>query len=348
MSYNGPMHARRGILALTFQLGLVVPAAAFHDGGTAHCGRCHIMHGGTENEVVIEAGAALLTAPTATDLCLTCHAEVMAVNPLAPPPERGAGNFGFLVEDNLNDAPDGIARPIAGEAAGHSIVSFDLGLAADSRWTRAPGGAYPSASLGCTSCHDPHGNASFRLLNGAGPIQGGAYQFYDQAPAAAGLACCTPGAHETATTHTAYLAGVSAWCANCHGDYHAPGSGSSFIHPVDEPLGPLAYAYGAYDGTRHPHGGAAATSYLPQVPFEDPANAADGARGPNAGSRLMCLSCHRAHASSAPAAGRWDFNLTRLDDDGRISGSYPLPNPFPGPEQGPLCAKCHENPTEDD
>ena len=58
----------------------------------------------------------------------------------------------------------------------------------------------------------------------------------------------------------------------------------------------------------------------------------------------MCLSCHRAHATSSPAAGRWDFKVALLADDGRASGSYPIPNPYGGAAQGPLCSKCHETP----
>ena len=60
-------------------------------------------------------------------------------------------------------------------------------------------------------------------------------------------------------------------------------------------------------------------------------------------SRMMCLSCHRAHASSAPYAGRWDFNIQTWADEGMLSGSYPIPNPYPivGPDQGQLCEKCH-------
>jgi hypothetical protein len=62
--------------------------------------------------------------------------------------------------------------------------------------------------------------------------------------------------------------------------------------------------------------------------------------GPSATSRVMCLTCHRAHATSAPNAGRWDFNVTLLDEDGHESGSYALPNPYDG-NQRSLCNKCH-------
>ena len=52
------------------------------------------------------------------------------------------------------------------------------------------------------------------------------------------------------------------------------------------------------------------------------------------------LSCHRAHATSAPDAGRWDFSVTGLAEDGIESGSYALPNPYDG-NQRSLCNKCH-------
>ena len=64
---------------------------------------------------------------------------------------------------------------------------------------------------------------------------------------------------------------------------------------------------------------------------------------------VMCLSCHRAHASSAPHAGRWDFNVALLSEDGAVSQSYAIPDPYGGPNQGTLCSKCHEGgaPPED-
>ena len=35
-----------------------------------------------------------------------------------------------------------------------------------------------------------------------------------------------------------------------------------------------------------------------------------------------------------------DLTVELLDDDGVVSGSHRIPNPY-GPAQGPLCAKCH-------
>ena len=63
--------------------------------------------------------------------------------------------------------------------------------------------------------------------------------------------------------------------------------------------------------------------------------------GPNGGSTVMCMSCHRAHATSAPNSGRWDFSVTFLHEDGDESGSYSIPDPYASVNQRSLCNKCH-------
>jgi predicted CXXCH cytochrome family protein len=330
-------------LTLTAWLVLTPPAFAFHDGGVGSCARCHVMHLSSPGQVALDGDRPLLLAASSTDLCLTCHGDggVMGTNPLLPPRELGAGNFVFLLEDDLGDAPGPWAPRLRGESAGHSIVSPARGLAADSRWSRAPGGTFPSASLGCTSCHDPHGSAGFRMLHGAGPVQGGLAVFVHPAPVGAGLPLTDPSAGEAPASHTAYIAGMTRWCANCHGYYHDRDA-APFQHPVDTVLDTgLRRRYERYAGDADPTGGDAATSYLPEVPFEAPDAAVDATAGPGSSGRLHCLTCHRAHASSAPAAGRWDFNVYRLADDGVASGSWPLPSPYPDPDQRQLCRKCH-------
>ena len=210
------------LLAGILVLSPAYSARAFHDGGAAECAACHVMHDAADGEVLMDGSSPLLTAASASDVCLSCHEGadgVMAANPLLPGLLRGAGDFVFLLEDNLNDAPDGLAAPIAGHAAGHSIVSMAYGLEPDPRWTHAPGGNFPSSQLGCTSCHDPHGNSNFRMLNGAGEIQGGAAVFVYDAPQAAGLDVTDPTAVETRNRHTAYIRGMSDWCANCHTNF---------------------------------------------------------------------------------------------------------------------------------
>ncbi len=229
-------------------------AAAFHDGGVGSCARCHVMHDAVPGQVAFDGLRPLLLAASSTDLCLTCHGDggVMDLNPLNPPRELGAGNFVFLLEDDLDDGASSTAPRIAGEAAGHSVISPALGLTADSRWNRAPGGTFPSAALGCTSCHDPHGNRSFRMLNGAGPVQGGTGEFIYPAPTATGIPTTDQAAVETRTSHSAYVAGMTRWCANCHGYYHESGT-AGFKHPVDEILDTgVRRRYDRYDGDARP------------------------------------------------------------------------------------------------
>lgn len=333
---------------VTFALPwIAVPAVAFHDGGSAHCGGCHIAHD-SQDGISQPAGGlyseGLLKAETPSDLCLSCHADsvgtVFGQDPLTPYPERGGGNFIFLLEDNLNDSPT-LPGVIPGDAAGHNVEAPGHGLTTDSRWSTSPGGGFPAFEMECTSCHDPHGNTNFRMLYGVGSVQGGLFSFTRPAPEAVGTDLIS---REATTNHTAYRSGVSDWCGNCHGRFHQGGPPGEFRHNSDIALGGQTSArYNSYNGDSDPTGGAMATAYLPQVPFEDSAARVDSASGAFVSSRVMCLSCHRAHASSAPAAGRWDFNVDKLSEDGVLSGSYALPDPYADPAQGSLCQKCHEN-----
>lgn len=321
-----------------------LPARAFHDGGVASCGGCHVMHESEDGQLVV-AGEDLLDASSPTEVCLSCHATangaVLGPGPFSPGPEYGGGNFAFLLEDNLNDAPDGATRPIGGHAAGHNVVAPGAGLVAETRWTTAPGGSFPSAALGCTSCHDPHGNDNFRMLYGVGEVQGGVAWFNAPAPTAEGVDL--GGSVEAPANHTAYQDGWSRWCGNCHDPrYHQLGS-SGFDHPVDRGLGSsIATRYGEYLGDANPAGGSTATAYLPEVPFEDRSQSVSSTAGPFPGSRVSCVSCHRAHATSGPEAGRWDFNVALLGDDGAVSGSLAIGQPWPGTAQRALCVKCHD------
>lgn len=320
------------------------PARAFHDSGVASCGSCHVMHDSQDGQGQVVTDD-LLKAGSASELCLSCHADDYGqsfnLSPLAPGTEYGAGNFIFLLEDDLDDTPGGAPEPITGEAAGHSIVAPALGLQPDSRHAQAPGGSFPSAELECTSCHDPHGNQNYRMLYGRGWVQDRLYFFDYEAPQAEGIPLF--GGGESRTAHTAYQGGWANWCGNCHDPgYHDRGR-SRFHHPSHHPLEQEHVdQYSSYDGDQNPDGGLPSSSYLPEVPFEDAAVTPDFGFGPSPSSRVSCISCHRVHATSAPAAGRWDFNVDRLGDDGVPSGSYPIPQPWADPAQRQLCVKCHD------
>ncbi|MCP3956669.1 MAG: hypothetical protein GY719_02335 [bacterium] len=326
--------------------------AAFHDEGVADCAGCHTMHNSQDGALVDpdspNGNPWLLVDASPSDTCLNCHGTrlgaVFAVDPLTPAPEKGGGNFIFLTEDNINDGHGGATNPIVGDAAGHNLDAPGHGLAPDATLTSAPGGSFPASQLGCTSCHDPHGTDAFRLLYGAGrQVQDGVATFLNPAPVAEGLSIFF--GTESDSSHTAYQGGMSAWCGNCHGDFHDE-AGGRLEHPSGSTLGgSIATAYNLYNGTIDQTGGVAATAYLAQVPFEDAANTTGSTAGPTAGSTVMCLTCHRAHASSAPDAGRWDFAVTFMFEDGDESGSFDMSSLLVGnyanQNQRSLCNKCH-------
>jgi hypothetical protein len=333
------------MVAIVAALSGVVLAFPFHDGGVADCQGCHTMHNSQDGVLVDPdsptGNAWLLRDSTASDVCLGCHATglgaVFAVDELNPSPEKGGGNFIFLLEDNINDGHEGALNPVTGDAAGHNLAAPGHGLAADATLTNSPGGSYPAAVMGCTGCHDPHGTADFRLLYGAGRVVYG-QTFLNPAPDAEGLSIFF-GAESNAN-HTAYKGGMSAWCGNCHGDFH--NNNTVLIHPSGETMGgTIAQTYNLYNGTSDQLGAIQASSYLADVPFEDAANTTSSTAGPAAGSQVSCISCHRAHASSAMDAGRWDFQVAFLHEDGDESGSYEIPDPYGDANQRSLCNKCH-------
>ncbi len=340
------------------------PVFAFHDGGAAACSACHVMHVAAEGPGTPTTGGELLAGPSPSDTCLRCHA---AYGQFAGGEGFGpGGDFHWLSRTWIWSTPGGAPAASPGASHGHNVVAPGFGLVPDPVNARAPGGDFPAASLGCTSCHDPHGNASFRLLYGAGngpATAAGRFAFGAPAPVALGNGPFTVpgrpgGGDETDSRHTIFLSGLSAWCANCHGLYHEEQAGG-FRHPAGGGLGARQAArYNRYAGVAAPTGGDEATAYWGLVPFEaataepsalDPASHTSG---PQPGDRVMCLSCHRAHASPFRAAGRWDFDAALLADshpaptDGGASATdverryyaYLLP-----PGQTSLCAKCHDS-----
>ncbi len=326
-------------------------ALAFHDEGVAYCAGCHTMHNTNGNNVLIDPSGTgfpyLLKYSNATDLCLSCHAtsrgKVWAADPMNPGAERGPGNFAFLLEDNINDGRNGNlpANFIPGWRAGHTVISPSRGTVADALNTISPGGNYPASALGCTSCHDPHGNEHYRLLYGAGDhAEAGNFNYVNAAPVALGLDVHDDAAFESDVNHNAYQSGMSAWCANCHGNFH--NNQNQYRHPSGVGMSSsVQNTYGIYAGTMNQNGGTPSASYIADVPFEDPDMTMTYTGSPDANSKVSCITCHRAHATSAQNSGRWDFNVTFFEDDGQNSGSYVMPQTYNSLNQRSLCNKCH-------
>jgi len=132
-------------------------------------------------------------------------------------------------------------------------------------------------------------------------------------------------------TRVGYGAGTTDWCATCHPDMLS--ATSTHTHPVNQGLGATVTAnYNAYKGSGDMTG-VVATSFDSLVPFQtgvetnytvlkglaNPASATIG-QGPISTDRVMCLSCHRAHATG------WDYML-RFNVEGNefiaVDGVWP-------------------------
>jgi predicted CXXCH cytochrome family protein len=337
-------------------------SATFHDGSPGSCEGCHGSAGGGTSTG--------LRGSDASSTCLRCHAETGSpVNILSGDGSSftPGGDF-YWLRKTFTWTRNGRPRTSPGDRHGHNVVALDHGLEPDATLTTSPGGQFPAAALGCTSCHDPHqasgaaagrgaagGRTPYRLLGGASFVPaGGTVQFQHAAP----VAVAPTSWRETDRNHVAYGAGMSEWCSNCHASRN---DGSSQQHVVGRhaTLGAtIADAYNAYVSSGIMTG-SRGTAYLALVPFEvdtadpsalDPASTS----GPDARARVMCLTCHRAHASAFEYAFRWDFSTTFLADshpragDRGATGSDPVNSYYGrnlaaqfGPYQRSFCNKCH-------
>jgi len=212
---------------------------------------------------------------------------------------------------------------------------------------------------------------TYRLLRGLNDVSVSGVVFNDVAIA---VAPATYNQSEAANqVRVAYGAAGSNtwgnWCASCHPNMHSANA-SNLVHPVDETLGSdVAAAYNAYvksgDLT-----GQQATSYNSLIPFAestgDFATLASHASnsgvavsrvGPSANDRVMCLSCHRAHASGFDHMLRFNLGYEFMVYNGTYTGTaasaqgrnetemsaayYDRPVTQFATYQRVLCNKCH-------
>ncbi len=141
-------------------------------------------------------------------------------------------------------------------------------------------------------------------------------------------------------TRTAYGSGMSDFCGTCHPDMHS--TAGILRHPTGQVMaGSVQANYNSYVKSGNMTG-SATTSYLSLVPFEEGqaySTAAIGVlkshaltndsnlNGPGSGTvpataTIMCLSCHRAHASAWPEMFKWNPEATTIT----VAGAYPTGN----------------------
>jgi len=191
-----------------------------------------------------------------------------------------------------------------------------------------------SGSYNTSPNPDANGSVgSYRLLAGKGyKTQAQAGQEFLADPPAA-VAPAQYNRSESATdTRVAYGSGMSEWCQNCHGQIHAS-NGTQHVSGNNAQLSfEIIGNYNDYVKSGNLNG-SVSESYSSLVPYEmgsedytllkRVANS-DGSNlsGPGAnGDRpnVMCLSCHRAHASGWDGMTRWNMEATFIVEN----GAYP-------------------------
>lgn len=350
-------------------------AYAFHGGGVAHCDGCHSMHNSADNARAGSATAAnLMKGSDASSTCLNCH--------------DGSGRYHIssAIGDNMNQGGDffwvsdlavhdlnvrGNAVTFEPDNKGHNVIAADFGLSVDAANATAPGGIMASNTLGCTSCHDPHGQVDGGTANGtaaisvsgsygaADPVDGSIHGNYRLLGDAGYKLITTAAPVATSNSYDGlfvdYGTGMSDWCLSCHTAFND----NANMHPTDVPV-PVSYnsyvASGDFTGD-------VTTAYDALVPIER--GIADGSllddqttAGVSGAEQVMCLSCHRAHASAFDNALRWDNAHEFLADSGILNeftttlvadGAVPYYaggavvdiTATYGQYQRQLCNKCH-------
>lgn len=323
-------HAARLALLLVLALAAQLLAAAQpspadngpHVAGTGlvtdSCARCHRAH---------TAGASGLLTEPQTGLCYTCHgasasgANTDVENGVGyPEADRGGapgalrgGGFSYALIGSAAPSgqaghppnPDGVV-PVGEAAAVTSTHSVDS--SPRTAWGNGPISAEvdygKQIPLRCGSCHDPHGNGSYRTLREV-PRESGA-----------GKAVAIPDAGtKTYTTENfwrvedpaapGFLAGVSAWCATCHTRYlssssYAESGDAVFteLHRSDQTQQGSAgcaqchVAHGSNAAVEEEGAGSGGVSSPERAHGPDPVPAAAGSYLLRIDGRGTCLMCH--------------------------------------------------------
>ncbi|OGW40863.1 MAG: hypothetical protein A2010_02330 [Nitrospirae bacterium GWD2_57_9] len=167
----------------------------------------------------------------------------------------------------------------------------------------------------------------FRLLAGKGWTQDG-IQFVVDPPAAVVNKNYNK-SEDVLQVRDAYGKGMAEWCSTCHPDMHT--NSGRLTHPVSQNLASLTATYNSYvksgDMT-----GSQLTSFNSLVPYEEDtlnyatlksiaSNNAKQQPGPTVTtSDVMCLSCHRAHASGWPDMLRFEYQSEFMVYNGLYPG----------------------------
>lgn len=182
----------------------------------------------------------------------------------------------YVINGQQDLAGGSFSPTIGSDEVGHNILSVDRSLG-----LTPPGGSQLN-DFGCLSCHDAHDNGNYRSLK---RITNG----YTTRVEADG---------DPNYQQNTYITGINDFCGACHQQFNRTGSSRGTRGWRQHPVG-ITIAGAQHADFNHWSG---LSERITQAEFPS-GNSTD-----LYSARLICLSCHRAHASSYKNALRWDYS----------------------------------------
>jgi len=286
MHLGGPFGRRlaRALLVAAALWPAAGGAGEWHRDHALVCSDCHTMHnskGGLpmRYDDAADSASRLLRGAGATEVCLACH---RGDRPSSSAPS-------VLAPSNWDPPGGGFGADLADPAhRGHALGGEPI---------LPPEGSEP-VSMGCATCHEPHGNASYRNLR--------------DDPSGRGRPTVAPVVEQKVKAgegrpgdvylraNLVYVRGMSQWCMSCHDLLdagHAAADPLLGAHPWDRALFNSTADFAAWRALT-----------APRVPVQNAA----GLPAPDEGDQVFCLSCHKAHGSPNDAALIHADGATRL------------------------------------
>ncbi len=256
-------------------------------------------------------------------------------------------------------------------------------------------GSYPVSSGYPAAVNGTNAVGVYRLLGSSGYLPKSyptGPAFINNSPIAVAPVAYNQDENLNGEVRVAYGSGMSEWCANCHpGMLNSSDTSITHRHPngatatmnvlAGNVIGAgggtftIAENYNAYLGSGNMTG---TNQYTSLIPIEMNGTPTRATLGPmvsgnlavntpdtnnliaSATTSVMCLSCHRAHASAFQQSGRWDFNDELIVSAGVYptvidplgvdivmvtgqykAGMYGRPETVFSAYQRQLCNKCH-------
>jgi predicted CXXCH cytochrome family protein len=293
------------------------------------CASCHRAH--------TAAGPNLIREATPEALCLSCHGSsaVGATTNVSDGTLAGAATPTGLLGGGFTNTlmnTSWTASPTAVYATTSSHMTD--GVTSGTMWgngaiSSSPDAGKTGVTMTCTSCHDPHGNGSYRILR---PIPNGSGAAADVVVTEQATKVYTVTSDQNRYFGEYYSelgyydAGgsysLTRWCSQCHTRYDAYNPGSYTNGPGHTDSGDAIFKYRhltRYDsdincGTCHPGG-----YNYPMINADDPLGV-----GSQIAMEGVCENCHVAHGTSALMGGyaanvAWPDNAVAPSGNGRSS-----------------------------